>query len=715
MNRRGQKPMTNATGHGLSAVTAAVERAVYDREGRTQGSEVRFLCPKHDDNRPSARWNPDKAVWHCDVCDGGGGVLDLAKLLGVTAKGGEGVLSQESSARVHGGSGLTLEEYADKKGFTVGFLKGVGVSEIPYHRDGPAVKFSYSLPDGTEGAVRFRLSMDGEERFKWRNGSKAIPYGLRADNLGAAKEMGRIVVVEGESDAQTLWKHGIPAIGIPGASTFKRLNEFSEHLEGIERIDVLIEPDEGGETLLKLIASSAFRDRVWTFGVPIHKDASALYLDAPRLFVDRLRAARESGVRWSDGAAAEAKKAQQADWVACKHLALAPRILEVFLAAVRDHGVAGETRITQLLFLVLVSRLLPRPVSVAVKGPSSGGKSHTVQAVLDFMPESAYHALSAMSERALIYSEVSLSHRFLVLFEAAGIGSDFADYLLRSLLSEGRVRYETVEKGPEGLKPRVIEREGPTGLITTTTQLRLHAENETRLLTLTIDDSPEQTRAVLLSIAQQREGVSTPSELAAWHGLQRWIEGGEHRVVIPYSVPLAKALPATVPVRVRRDFGVVLSLIQAHALLHRANRTRDGNGKIVADLCDYEVVRELMSDLLGEGLALNVRPAVRDTVAAVRELCGVSGTPTTVKALAEKLRLDSSAVRRRVHVARDAGYLTNAAPPGKPLDIALGEPMPNERQLLPDGEVIGAVCTCAEDSDEIDPPPSLVEIVEEVF
>jgi hypothetical protein len=62
------------------------------------------------------------------------------------------------------------------------------------------------------------------------------------------------------------------------------------------------------------------------------------------------------------------------------------------------------------------------------------------------------------------------------------MASDFATYLIRSLLSEGRLRYETVEKNKEGLVPRLIEREGPTGLIVTTTSLRLHPENETRML-----------------------------------------------------------------------------------------------------------------------------------------------------------------------------------------------------------------------------------------
>ena len=69
-----------------------------------------------------------------------------------------------------------------------------------------------------------------------------------------------------------------------------------------------------------------------------------------------------------------------------------------------------------------------------------------------------------------------------MLYEAAGLGSDFASYLVRSLLSEGRLSYETVEKTADGLRARLIERQGPTGLLVTTTAVKLHPENETRLI-----------------------------------------------------------------------------------------------------------------------------------------------------------------------------------------------------------------------------------------
>lgn len=152
-------------------------------------------------------------------------------------------------------------------------------------------------------------------------------------------------------------------------------------------------------------------------------------------------------------------------------LASEPHLLDLVARELAASGVAGETRLVELLYLVLTSRLLERPCSVVVKGPSAGGKSFLVAQVLALFPPAAYYALSAMSERALAYDREPVVHRMLVLYEAAGVSSHIAGYLMRSLLSEGRINYVTVVKTKNGLEPRHISREGPTGLITTTTAL----------------------------------------------------------------------------------------------------------------------------------------------------------------------------------------------------------------------------------------------------
>jgi hypothetical protein len=344
--------------------------------------------------------------------------------------------------------------------------------------------------------------------------------------------------------------------------------------------------------------------------------------------------------------------------------------------------VAGESRVAKLLYLAVTSRLLQRPASIAMKGPSSGGKSYLTERVLSFFPESAYYALTAMSERVLAYSDEPLVHRFLVIYEAAGMESEFQTYLVRSLLSEGRVRYETVEKTSEGMKPRLIERPGPTGLIVTTTRTRLHPENETRLISLTVTDTREQTRDIMAALASDTEAERP--DMQSWHALQSWLEGAERRVKIPYAKKLAGSIPP-VAVRLRRDFSALLTLIPAHALLHQANRKRDGEGRVVATKGDYAAVRELVAELISEGIEATVPATVRETVEKVTELCSEESEAVTVAELARKLKLDKSATSRRVGSAPDRGYLKNLEDrKGRPARLVPGDPLPDDLEIMPE-------------------------------
>ena len=60
-----------------------LESAVMSRAGKKERGEIKFLCPEHDDNNPSATYNPTKHVWHCFSCGASGGYINLAKLLGI--------------------------------------------------------------------------------------------------------------------------------------------------------------------------------------------------------------------------------------------------------------------------------------------------------------------------------------------------------------------------------------------------------------------------------------------------------------------------------------------------------------------------------------------------------------------------------------------------------------------------------------------------------
>jgi hypothetical protein len=233
-----------------------------DRVKRSgKNSEAR--CPAHDDRHASLsirEGDDGRVLLKChagckpeDVVAGIGlGMRDLFP------EGGGGDTYPSRTAATVQRSGCTLEEYAEAKRLPVDFLRELGITELSY-LGAPAVRMPYLDPLGEEACVRFRIALAGDVRVKSKSGSKLCLYGL--NRLGRAREAGYVVLVEGESDSQTLWLHGYPALGLPGANNWNEERDAG-HLDGLDAIYVLIEPDQGGQALLDKMRASSIQSRV---------------------------------------------------------------------------------------------------------------------------------------------------------------------------------------------------------------------------------------------------------------------------------------------------------------------------------------------------------------------------------------------------------------------------------------------------------------------
>jgi hypothetical protein len=269
------------------------------------------------------------------------------------------------------------------------------------------------------------------------------------------------------------------------------------------------------------------------------------------------------------------------------------------------------------------------------------------------------------------------------------------------------VRYETVE-GIEGrgLKPRVIEQEGPTGLLVTTTLPSLDAEIETRLLSIPIDDSPEQTHRIMLAAACPA-GARQQADLGLWYAFQEWLGLGSREVSLLFAEALAEMIPETAGLRLRRDFPALLKLIQAHALIHRANREYDAQGQVIATIEDYSAVHELVADLIAEGVRAAVSPALRATVEAVRaviaekshvhkvavDMINMDVVSASLAEVAKAMDRDKGTASRRIKEAIEAGYIVNReTKPGLPARLVPGDATPSQGQVLPTPEALRERC-----------------------
>ena len=415
--------------------------------------------------------------------------------------------------------------------------------------------------------TRSRVSLTGKPKVKTRKGDKHRLYGLW--KLEEAREAGYAWLVEGESDSQTLWYHGEPAVGIPGANGWKA--EWAADLEGIERLYFVVEDEAGEQCWRKLAATPEIRDRLYRVELEGAKDVSELHKRDADGFKEKLRKAREAPEAWLDIAETEEQERTREAWAACRELAESTDILSSFSEDLEGCRVVGERTNGELLYLALDQPPAREDRERRGQGTIFGGQvlsRHERGGLLSrdgLLPVHGDVGEDPLLHRGAPLAPPPRPHR--------GRGRGRRSRSTRSAPCSPKVGSSTSSwrRPPKASRPRVICKEGPTGFITTTTRDKLHAENETRYLSLVVTDTREQTRRVFRALAE--ESAEEPDR-ERWHALQTWLEGGEHRVTIPYAGALAEKM-GDVAVRLRRDFSVVLSLIKSHAILHRATRERD--------------------------------------------------------------------------------------------------------------------------------------------
>ncbi|MHB8660141.1 MAG: hypothetical protein ACYC91_19815 [Solirubrobacteraceae bacterium] len=580
---------------------------------------------------------------------------------------------------------LNLDEYAELVGCPTDQLGSQGV--VDRNRDGvPSVRLSYQDRNGSEIAARYvTQEAEGALCRSWRVDSSPALYNQRA--IPSGERAGEIVLTTSEEDALRFATAGIPAVAIPASCSWDEA--WSPLFASIGRI-VLVGEVTAPE---------------WTLISGISSRLALVQIDTPALGVLRRAGAEEFRRVWGRLSAAATP------WMEFRRDALAPGAASLIhspdvLAELRDDcarsGLAGDPRITELTYLVATSRLLRKPASLVVKGPSAAGKNRAVEEALRRLPESAYLTRTDMSAKALFFSGETFKHRTIVLLEAGKLKDTDLAAPLRQLLSEGQLIYEYTDFETRGTT--VIVKDGPTNLITTTTLVHLDPELETRMLSDAVPDTPEQTRQVLLAHAQRYERP-VDADLSLWQVFGEWLALGPVEVLLPFATTLAELIdPAAV--RLRRDFPNVLALIESHALLHQHHRRQDETGRVIATIADYAAVHRLTATLIDEGAERAVKQTIRETRAAVFDIqFGGPGPhsevhPVSIHKLAEKLGIDRSAARRRAYAAISAGYLENTAGPRRPMALNLGDALSEDKSVLPDPAALEAACTRTPTADE---------------
>jgi hypothetical protein len=593
---------------------------------------------------------------------------------------------------LYGGHGHSSDRVTKRRGITREFLvndrklstelldewqiknvvtNGVTHIEIPY----------LGIDGKPTGSIRRRhAKTDAEgQRFSWKKGSAVYLYGMQ--KLEEIRRKGWVLLVEGETDTLTAWQVGIPALGIAGKSMWKP--EYAELLKGLEVV-LWVEPD--AESLAVSVAKDLQDLKVIQAVPPIKDISQALTLGvdvAPMVQEARKHSVPATGFikAIEDNLREKVAPVLESD-----------DPLELVEGAMKAGGFGGDLTNPIIVYLAMTSRLIKMhrgslPVHTVLVGESSAGKSFIVQTASALFPSESVNEIQAGSPTAFIYGDYPTKHAVLIFGEADSLpaGEDSpAASAIRSLLTDHFLRYAVTipQKSGEPPKVFVIEKEGPTVLITTTVK-PLGDQMMTRMFTLEVVAGDDHINRVLdKMVLNHLDSPQAPPQSLI--DFQKYLQNyAPWDVVIPYVGRIRNGLPVKqVPARLMRDWSRIISLIQAVTIIRHHKRRSDETGRLVSDVADYETVYDLVNDMYIDTVS-GVTPSVTAVVDAVAKIKSeLPAHKTGYSHIERELGIHREQIRRDVKKAVARGWLIDLeTKPRSPRDLIVGDPIPTGQGL----------------------------------
>lgn len=381
--------------------------------------------------------------------------------------------------------------------------------------------------------------------------------------------------------------------------------------------------------------------------------------------------------------------------IAPPQLAYETDILAKYAEELRSCGVAGNLEPYKLCLLAAYTRHGDKPVNIIFKGSPGAGKSNIVEMAMKYLPSTAFIEMNAMSPKAINHSSESFEHKHIFLGEWAGLQSEEGNASLRQLISQGRLVYQVVEKQTDGPQKTVTKKlNGPTGLITCTTEKLIHSDEESRLISVYIEPTESELADIYKAIADRcRPGHFTKPNIEPWHELENYIS---NQSVDVYPI-CARAFTHClrnhgIPPDYGRTIEQIMHLVAAHGRMHMLNRRRSEEQYIIAGIQDYAAVYEMLHRHLQRRLHDTIQPDERTFVKGVVSVTEsrneyALGVPQNV--IAEKFGWPAYRVSRMFKDAEGKNLLRNERQAGGKTDLWIADQsMPGKFVAMPTPEEI---------------------------
>ena len=337
------------------------------------------------------------------------------------------------------------------------------------------------------------------------------------------------------------------------------------------------------------------------------------------------------------------------------------------IAAAQKLGLIEEQQNALVTYIVGTSRLRQRPLNLMIKGASSSGKNFLADTILKLFPAQSVHPLTSSSDKSWNYLGDKFRHGIVYIKELTSTTG--AVHPARLLISEGSlVHMSTVRRGGGFVTERRVT-EGPIACISTTTKDRVEVDDETRNLSVWIDESPEQTRRIITAeaVKNEEEGL-TADELEVWHTLQEIIE---ERAAWPIARPdwlqIVAGQVQVGDVSVRRYFATFLHACEIVCLLRSYQRRSQEQlkraRKLTISFVDYATTWHIFDAIVGKALDRS-DDADMETRRQIEKLSAENvRAPVQASDLARDLNISDDRAYNLIRRAVDKGTVRRANAP----------------------------------------------------
>jgi len=337
-----------------------------------------------------------------------------------------------------------------------------------------------------------------------------------------------------------------------------------------------------------------------------------------------------------------------------------------------------------VLLIVVISRLLVRPLSAFVKGRSAAGKNWLARLILGLMPVDQVHEISSASKRAWNYSNDDFRHRVIYVQEASG-----ATDPMRLLISEGKlIRIVTTWVNGKLVTEKFVTR-GPVAAVSTTTRSGLEIDDETRHVSILIDESAEQTRRIVQSYTKQGPGLSQ-GERRVWRMVHRLLakKADDLEIVFPDWFDEVADSVFVGDVGVRRYYPAFVEACRTVCLVRSFQRDRRQrtDGTLVVNFADFAITALIFERVFVESLRSQEGSAL-ETQQAVKALSeSMDDKPIQAADLSKEQGISLDRAYKLLREAEEAGTITRANEPERD-NRKLYLPSPRPR-FIPDPEML---------------------------